>query len=141
MENVNKIKIYTTSNIQELKVDKPQLDDGQLYVYVLLNSPQGNIKIGKTTNMQQRHQSLQGSNGGGNKIVACYCSPATYMSNMEKICHSHYEWCRIQGTEWFDGSKIAFNDVVEYVDGLFRSKDFERCNTLRKKIIEEKRNK
>lgn len=141
MEINKKVKIYTKSNIQELKEDKPQLDDNQLYVYVLLNSPQGNIKIGKTTNIQQRHQSLQGSNGGGNKIIACYCSPATYMSSMEKICHAHYEWCRIQGTEWFDGSKITFQEVVEYVDGLFSSKDFENCNALRKTIIEEMRNK
>lgn len=135
MEN---IKIYTSENIQELSIDKPPLQEGQIYVYVLLNEPQGNIKIGKTINIQQRYKSLSGSNSGGNKIVACYCSPATYITGMEKTCHNHYEWCRIKGTEWFDGSKVSFEEVVEYVDSLFKKPSYNDCNELRRRIFENK---
>ena len=129
------IKIYTSRNIHELAVDKPPLEDGQIYIYVLLNDPSGNVKIGKTTNILQRHKSLSGSNGGGNRIVACYCSPPTWMQSMEGTCHNHYEWCRIKGTEWFDGKHLSFEEVVEYIDGLFHSESFQRCNDLRRKMI------
>ena len=134
------IKIYTVCNMCELISDKPQLQDGQIYIYVLLNAPQGNIKIGKTTNIQKRLKSLSGSNSGGNEIIACYCSPSTWMYSMEKTCHNHYELYRIQGTEWFDGNKIKFDEVVEYVDGLFKRDTYVRCNELIKNIVESKRN-
>ena len=133
------IKIYTTCNMCELTSDKLPLQDGQIYIYVILNAPQGNIKIGKTTNIQKRLKSLSGSNSGGNEIIACYCSHPTWMHSMEKTCHNHYELYRIQGTEWFDGKKIKFDEVVEYVDGLFHSENFARCNELRRKLIMEKR--
>ena len=135
MTNQDNIKIYTNKNIQDLAQDKPPLEDGQIYIYVLLNS-QGNIKIGKTSNMQQRHRSLSGSNGGGNKIVACYCSPATWVISTERACHNHYEWCRIKGTEWFCHDSLKFDDVVRYVDGLFQTSSYKCCNELRKKLIE-----
>jgi hypothetical protein len=115
------------------------LENGQVYIYVLVNSV-GNIKIGKTTNMAQRVQSLSGSNGGGNKIVNYYCSPATYLHNIEKIAHDHFGYARLSG-EWFDGIKLSFDEVVEYVDGLFGSRDYERCNELRRKMNEEKKDK
>ena len=125
-------------NIKLLR-NVPNLEDGQIYIYVILNSPQGNIKIGKTTNIIQRLKSLAGSNGGGNKIVKLYCSPSTWMQSIEGTCHNHYHFARIPGTEWFDGNKIDFNEVVEYVDGLFHSKGFEKCNELRRRFIEKKR--
>ena len=134
------IKIYTVCNMRELISDKPALQDGQIYIYVILNAPQGNIKIGKTTNIQKRLKSLSGSNSGGNEIIACYCSPSTWMHSMEKTCHNHYELYRIQGTEWFDGNKIKFDEVVEYVNGLFKRDTYVRCNELRKNIVESKRN-
>lgn len=116
----------------------PVLDGKQVYIYVLLNSPAGNIKIGKTTNLAQRIQSLSGSNSAGNKIVKWYCSPATYLHNLEKICHNQFGYARIPKTEWFDGTKVNFDEVIEYVESLFISKDYERCNELRRKIIEGK---
>lgn len=137
----NDVKIYTSENIHEISIDKPPLQDGQIYIYVLLNAPQGNIKIGKTTNIQQRYKSLSGSNSGGNKIIACYCSPATYITSMENTCHNHYEWCRVSGTEWFDGNKISFNEVVEYIDELFKRPSYEKCNNLRKKLLMQKLNR
>ena len=114
----------------------PVLDNGQVYIYVLMNSA-NSIKIGKTTNLPNRIQSLSGSNGGGERIIDWYCSPATYLHNIEKIAHDHFDYARMSG-EWFDGIKVTFDKVVEYVHGLFESKDYERCNELRRKIIEEK---
>jgi hypothetical protein len=117
----------------------PVLEDGQVYIYVLLNSA-GNIKIGKTTNMAQRIQSLSASNGAGESIVNYYCSPATWLSNIEKIAHEHFKYARMSG-EWFNGKKLTYNSVVDYVSGLFVGRDYERCNQLREQIIKEKQNK
>ena len=130
--------IYNSKNIARLK-ELPILEDGQLYIYVMLNYPQGNIKIGQTTNIVQRLQSLSGSNGGGNHIIKLYVSPSTYISSIEKTCHNHYDWYRINGTEWFNGDKLNFDEVVKYVDSLFRTESFKICNELRKEQIEKKR--
>lgn len=130
--------IYTKENIIKLK-SIPVLDDGQVNIYVILNSPQGNIKIGKTTNIIQRLTSLSGSNGGSNKISKIYVSPPTYLQTMEGTCHSHYHFARIPGTEWFDGNKVDFNEVVGYVDGLFRTSGYKLCNEVRRKFIEEEK--
>jgi hypothetical protein len=121
---------------KELK-NVPILDDGQVYIYVLKNSA-NSIKVGKTTNLLNRIQSLSGSNGAGEVIVNVYCSPATWLHNIEKIAHEHFSYARMSG-EWFDGTKVTFDSVVKYVNGLFESKDYKRCNELRRKIIEEKR--
>ena len=128
--------IYTQENINLLK-SMPVLEDGQIYIYVLLNSL-NNVKIGKTTNIQQRLQSLSGSNGGGSKICAIYCSPSTWIQSMETTCHNHYHFARISGTEWFDGEKVDFKEVVEYVDSLFYTDSYKRCNELRKSLMEKK---
>ena len=117
----------------------PVLDDGQCYIYVLLNSAD-NIKIGKTTNIAQRVQSLSASNGAGERIIDYYCSPSTWLHNIEKIAHEHFRYARMSG-EWFDGTKVTFDEVIEYVSGLFASRDYEQCNELRRKINEDKRDK
>ena len=122
-------------NKSELK-NVPVLEDGQVYIYVLKNSA-NSIKIGKTTNLLNRIQSLSGSNGGGEKIVDCYCSSATWLHNIEKIAHEHFRHARMSG-EWFDGIKVSFDEAVEYVKSLFESVDYERCNELRRKIKEKK---
>ena len=129
--------IYTRENIKQLK-SIPILEDEQLYIYVML-STNGNVKIGRTTNIVQRLKSLSGSNGGGSKITALYCSPSTYLYTLESTCHNHYHFARIPGTEWFDGNKVDFNEVVAYVDGLFHSEGFERCNEVRRKFIEKEK--
>lgn len=128
----NSPTIYTRDNIVLLK-EVPVLEDGQIYIYVILNST-GNVKIGKTTNIQQRLTSLSGSNGGGAKISALYCSPATWIHGIEETCHNHYHFARIIGTEWFDGNKVYFEEVVKYVDGLFHTKGYEICNELRRDL-------
>lgn len=114
----------------------PILDDGQIYIYVLLNSA-NNIKIGKTTNLSNRIQSLSGSNAAGMEIIDMWCSPSTWLHNIEKIAHEHFKYSRMSG-EWFDGAKVTFDEVVEYVSGLFVGRDYERCNELRKQIMEKK---
>ena len=126
--------IYTKDNIGLLK-SMPILEDGQIYIYVILNS-RGNVKIGKTTNIMQRLQSLSGSNGGGSKIIKAYCSTSTWIQSIEETCHNHYHFARINGTEWFDGNKVCFSEVVEYVNGLFHTDSFRRCNELRRSIAE-----
>ena len=131
--------IYYEKDFWKLK-DIPTLDDGQLYIYVMLNS-EGNIKIGKTTNIAQRLQSLSGSNGGGSKIVKLYVSPSSWLQSIESTCHNHYEWYRIKGTEWFKGKDLVYEEVVEWVNALFYSHGYETCNNLRKKIFEEKKDK
>lgn len=138
MNNHHSPTIYTEETMKMLE-SVLVLDDEQLYIYVMLNAPQGDIKIGQTRNIAQRLQSLSGSNGAGNRIVALYCSPSTYVLSMENACHSHYNFARISGTEWFDGSKVNFEEVVQFIDGLFYTDSYKRCNELRKRNIEEKR--
>ena len=113
-------------------VNLPVLDGGQLYIYVLENSPQGNIKVGRTTNIQQRLRALSGSNGGGNHIVKIAVSEPTYLYTLERIIHSKFDKYRIDGTEWFDGNYVAFEDACGYVDELFSRDDYKICNEIRK---------
>lgn len=127
--------IYTSKNIVLLK-DVPVLNDGQFYIYVMLNHPQGNIKIGKTTNIQQRLQSLSGSNGGGSKIVKLYCSPATYVKSLESALHDYYNKYRILGTEWFEGENLDFDKVINHINSLFYTRSYLLCNEIRKNIYE-----
>lgn len=131
------MKIYTSKNISELK-NVPVLDDGQVYIYVMLNYPAKNIKIGQTTNIVQRLQSLSGSNGGGNKITTLAVSDSTYVINSEKAFHEKYARYRIEGTEWFDGSKLIFEEVVSEMENQFNTKSYEVCNKLRKKLTEKR---
>ena len=122
-------------------VDVPVLENGQVYIYVLENEPQHNIKIGRSSNMQQRIQSLSGSNSGGNHIIRCAISDATYLYTLEGILHNIYKEKRIQGTEWFEGEELSFFDVCTQVNSLFQTKDYIKCNTLRKNWIEQHNSK
>ena len=131
------MKIYNSKNIIELK-DIPVLDDGSIYIYVMLNHPQNNIKIGQTTNIIQRLQSLSGSNSGGNKIIKLWLSDPTFVISTEKAFHNHYDMYRILGTEWFDGSKLTFEKVVEYIESQFNTESYKVCNKLRKEQAENK---
>lgn len=131
------MKIYDSKNIIELK-EVPVLDDGSIYIYVMLNYPAGNIKIGQTTNIVQRLQSLSGSNGGGNKIIKLALSDFTYVISSEKAFHEKFGRYRIEGTEWFDGSKLTFEEVVSEVENQFSTKSYKVCNEIRKKLAEKK---
>ncbi len=117
----------------------PVLEDGSVFIYILRNSV-NSIKVGKTTNLPKRIQSLSGSNSAGHTIDEIWVSPPTWLHNIEKIAHEHFSHARMSG-EWFDGTKVTFDSVVEYVDGLFKSDDYARCNALRERVIKEKRDK
>lgn len=131
------MKIYNSKNIIELK-ELPVLDDGSCYVYCMFNSPAHNIKIGITTNIVQRLQSLSGSNGGGNKITKLWVSNPTFVLSAEKAFHEKFARYRIEGTEWFDGNKLTFKEVIDEIEKQFNTKSYEVCNRLRKELAEKK---
>lgn len=131
------MKIYNSKNIIELK-ELPILEDGSYYIYCMLNSPAHNIKIGITANIVQRLQSLSGSNGGGNRIVSLAVSDPTFVSSAEKAFHEKFGRYRIEGTEWFDGSKLTFEEVINEMENQFNTKSYEVCNKLRKELAEKR---
>lgn len=122
----------------------PILDDGSIYVYIMVNDA-GRIKIGKTTNIQQRYQSLCGSNSAGMEITHVCCSPSTYLHTIETIMHDKFKKYRIPSTEWFydenNSGELTFKNVVRELHSLFSSSEYQKCNDVRKKIVESKRNK
>ena len=111
-------------------VNEPLLEDCQLYIYVVENYPQGYIKIGKSTNIQQRLKSLSGSNGGGNKLVKVAISNPTYLYTLERIAHDYFDKYRIKNTEWF--KDITFEEAIEFIDSQFNSSSYNICNESRK---------
>lgn len=131
------MKIYNSKNIIELK-ELPVLDNGSYYIYCMLNSPAHNIKIGITTNIVQRLQALSGSNSGGNKIIKLWLSDPTFVVNAEKAFHEKFARYRIEGTEWFDGNKLTFEEVVTEMENQFNTKSYEACNRIRKELAEKK---
>jgi hypothetical protein len=120
----------------------PVLEDGRVYIYVMVNSA-GRIKIGKTTNIQQRYQSLCGSNSAGMEIINVCCSPSTYLYTLEPIMHDKFAKYRIPNTEWFydeeNTGELTFEKVVKELHSLFSSSDYKRCNEVRKQVVENKR--
>ena len=114
----------------------PILEEPKLYVYVMLNSD-GKVKIGKTKNIQQRYQSLCGSNSGGSKIERCLVSPSTYLYTLETIMHDKFDRFRIPNTEWFydkeeTSGEMLFNKATNELRLLFSSASYKKCNELRK---------
>ena len=132
------IDVRTGKDLKEY----PILDEPKLYIYIMLNSS-GKVKIGKTKNIQQRYQSLCGSNGAGEKILKVCCSPSSYLYTLENIMHDKFNRYRIPDTEWFydkknhDGEKL-FVDATQELKLLFSSIGYKKCNDLRKKIYEDK---
>ena len=130
------IDIRTGKDIGEF----PILEEQKLYIYIMLNDS-GKVKIGKTKNIQQRYQSLCGSNGGGNKIVKLCCSPSTYLYSLENIMHNKFARYRITNTEWFydrdeQTGEFLFNKAVKELKLLFSSVSYKKCNDLRKLLCE-----
>lgn len=116
----------------------PILENEQVYIYAMLNTC-NKIKIGITKNIQQRYQSLCGSNSQGNEILKVYVTEATYLNNLEKMIHEHFNKFRLKKTEWFVSNKfgvLKFEEVIEYIEQLFSSADYKRCNEIRRKIYE-----
>lgn len=118
-------------------VNMPILEEGQVYIYVLENQPQGNIKIGRTRNIKQRLRALSGSNTGGNSIVRCAVSEATWLYTLEGIAHRKFEEYRINGTEWFSGVGFSFEEACAFIDSLFQEHDYGLCNKTREGFVKQ----
>lgn len=123
--------------------DYPILEDGRVYIYIMMNDAD-RIKIGKTTNINQRYQSLCGSNSVGMELIKVCCSPSTYLHTLETIMHDKFRKYRIPNTEWFydknNTGELTFEKVVGELHSLFSSADYKKCNELRKKMyIESKK--
>ena len=125
------MKIYNDINAITEKI----ADSGQLYIYVVENYPQMNIKIGRTTNPKQRMRSLSGSNNGGNKISRVAISPMTYLYTLEECYHTKFNKFRIRGTEYFSG--VTFEEVVAFLQETFESDGYKNCNNVRKNLYEQ----
>ena len=133
------INVRTGKDIKDI----PVLNENQTYIYVMRNDA-GKVKIGRTINIQQRYQSLCGSNGQGNQILDLCCSPATFLFSIEKIMHNKFDKYRIPNTEWFYDKddivgELLFNNAVNELRLLFSSASYKKCNALRKNIYEEKK--
>lgn len=118
----------------------PILEESKQYIYIMLNDA-GKIKIGKTKNIQQRYQSLCGSNSAGDQIIKICCSPSTYLFSLENIMHDKFAKYRIPNTEWFydkeeKTGELLFNKAVNELKLLFSSISYKKCNNLRKSLCE-----
>lgn len=129
------MKIYNSKNIIELK-ELSVLDNGSYYIYCMLNSI-GNIKIGITTDIVQRLQSLSGSNAAGYKITTLALSSPTYVFSAEKAFHNKYARYRLEG-EWFDGNKVTFDEIINEMEDQFNTESYKLCNEIRKELAEKK---
>ena len=128
------IDIHTGLELKNI----PILEDEQVYIYAMLNTC-NKIKIGITKNIQQRYQSLCGSNSQGNEIIKVYVSESTYLNNLEKMIHEHFGQFRLKKTEWFASNKfgtLKYEEVIEYIEQLFSSADYKRFYEVRKRINE-----
>lgn len=133
------IDVRTGKDLKEF----PILEEPKLYIYIMLNDA-GKVKIGKTKNIQQRYQSLCGSNGQGNQIVKLCCSPSTYLYTLESIMHNKFKKYRIPNTEWFYNKddftgEVLFADAVNELKIIFSSADYKKCNSVRKKMNDDKK--
>jgi predicted GIY-YIG superfamily endonuclease len=111
------------------------LEAPMLYIYVM-NTENGKVKIGKTTNIEQRYQSLSGSNSQGNPITSVYCSKETSLYTIERIMHDHFARYRLEDTEWFvdasDETKTRlFNEACTELERLFQSPGCNNANDVR----------
>lgn len=119
------MKIYNDiSSIRE-----PKLSNLEYYIYVIENNRK-DIKVGISHNVSQRIKSLSNSNAGGSSIVRVAVSDPTYLRTLEPNIHQQFDKFRVNGSEWFVG--VSFNEVVDYIEGLFQSKSYERLNEMRK---------
>ena len=60
----------------------------------------------------------------------------TYLYTLEGILHNRFKKYRIEGTEWFLGEEITFEEVCNEVEKLFHADEYKKCNELRKYYTE-----
>ena len=87
------------------------------YVYFLSSGTQPTpIKIGQTTNLDQRPKALQ---TGNPEKLTLICSIHTYKhAELEKKLHTLWHAFRRQGGEWFDITAETANTMVGIWDNL-----------------------
>lgn len=108
-----------------------KLKNGKAYNYILLFSS-GNIKIGLTTDIENRIQQLSNSNSGGYKLENYYISKPNYIANtVEKYMHFLYKNNRVEG-EFFEN--LNFEDVCNTLENIMNSNDFKISNQVRKEF-------
>lgn len=103
------------------------------YIIYVIENDIYNIKIGITSDFDQRLKSLSNSNSGGHKILRTYESPKTYLYTLERIMHMHFQQYRIEG-EWFH--TISFEEVVDYLKELMNTKEYIKANEIRAHFFE-----
>jgi predicted GIY-YIG superfamily endonuclease len=112
------------------------LEEPMMYIYIM-NTESGKVKIGKTTNIQQRYQSLSGSNSQGNPITAVYCSGPTSLYTIERLMHDKFAEYRLgENTEWFEDENDKtrtklFNQACNELIKIFEAPNFDKLNELR----------
>lgn len=116
----------------------PVLEVPKLYVYVMHNEA-GKVKIGITKNIQQRYQSLCGSNSAGDQIDKVLVSPSTYLYSIETAMHNKFHKYRIPDTEWFydkedPTGELLFNNATEELKLIFSSSSYKKLNAMRKEV-------
>lgn len=116
----------------------PVLEDERIFLYVMHNNA-GKVKVGVTKNIQQRYQSLCGSNSAGDKIIEVMVSPSTYLYTLENIMHEKFKQYRIPNTEWFYNKEDTsgdnlFESACQELKLLFSSAEYKKCNELRKSM-------
>lgn len=107
-----------------------------MYNIYILENDGGFIKIGITTDFDQRLKSLSGSNGGGHKITRYFVSEPTHLYTLERVMHITYQDYRIEDTEWFDftGTDITFDTCVFKLKTFMNSDSYKKCNQIRKEF-------
>lgn len=122
----------TGLNLSDIEV----LEEPMMYIYVM-NTETGKIKIGKTTNIKQRFNSLSGSNSQGNPITAVYCSKPTSLYTIERLMHDKFAKYRLgENTEWFEDKNDTshtklFYQACEELATIFAVPNFKKLNDLR----------
>ena len=110
-----------------------QFGTNPVQIYILHNTF-GHVKIGVSTDFNQRLKQLKGSNGGGAKIDEFWASRPTLLYTLERVMHGIYQDNRIEGTEWFEN--LDFKEIVAKVEELMNTDEFKLCENVRKEFYQ-----
>lgn len=79
-----------------------------MYIYLILSLESGQVKIGKTKDINKRINSLQTGNGGNLKIIDYFES--NYSNKLEKYLHNIFSHENTVG-EWFT---LSVSEIYEF---------------------------
>ena len=110
-----------------------ETEPGIGYVYIIENEM--NIKIGRTSNPQNRFRQLSNSNSGGLTPLRLFVSEPMYIDKtIEHLMHQKFADHRVEG-EWF--TDVEFDAVKDELIKLCTSEEFQTCNKVRKDYSEQ----